>query len=172
MIRRRLLPLEHQLHADFPIWWTPHPKIWFCAWSIFWGQARPQLWPFTCIWGKRERERIVATVEAVIKMDTQTIDRLLSTHPITRKFFRGVFPADAIARCTSFPCAIVVNEVWVGNFGVYRNLPHRIQHSEREPIGVRLGQEPTSRLLFWFLWGGTARTHPWFFDKKFLQNYL
>jgi hypothetical protein len=47
-------------------------------------------------------------------MDSITIDRLLSEHSVTRKYFKGVFPADKVPKCRMFPCALVVNLVMIG----------------------------------------------------------
>lgn len=44
-------------------------------------------------------------------MDTKTIDRILRDHPITRKFFNGVYAADKIPICNKYPCSMVINMV-------------------------------------------------------------
>lgn len=44
-------------------------------------------------------------------MDTQSIDRLLSEHFMTKKYFRGVYAADKIPKITSYPCSLVINLV-------------------------------------------------------------
>lgn len=42
-------------------------------------------------------------------MNTSTINKILASNPITRKFYMGCFPADRIPRCRHFPCSMVVN---------------------------------------------------------------
>lgn len=42
-------------------------------------------------------------------MNTTTIDKVLSSHPVSRKYYMGCFPADRIPKCQKFPCAAVLN---------------------------------------------------------------
>lgn len=57
-------------------------------------------------------------------MDTKTIHRLLKSCTVTRKHYRGVYPADKISKCIHFPCSIVANLVGENSFNKQKNLGH------------------------------------------------
>ena len=42
-------------------------------------------------------------------MNTLQIDKILQQCSITRKYYLGCFPSDAISNCTVFPCTFILN---------------------------------------------------------------
>ena len=42
-------------------------------------------------------------------MDTEDIDTILWTNPITRKVYQGCYASNRLPSCKKFPCALIVN---------------------------------------------------------------
>ena len=79
-------------------------------------------------------------------MNTQTLDKILSRNPITKKYYTGCFPSDRIPECRHYPCSMVINlddskhrgSHWIGifvknathiyYFDSYGDLPHENKH--------------------------------------------